>query len=113
VADADLEEVAAQFKVSKQVVWRRLQVCGLISIARYQAKLHKWEHQVRTSRKKPSFGLSPARRCVAQRGRLFASTVLEAKERDLITYSDVADFLSVRVKHLDSIQGLLRAQQNG
>jgi Zn-dependent peptidase ImmA (M78 family)/transcriptional regulator with XRE-family HTH domain len=112
-ADANLEELAERFKVSEQVVWRRLQVCGLISTARYQAKLHRWEHQVRASRKKPSFGLSPARRCVAQRGRLFASTVLEAKERDLITYSDVSDFLSVRVKHLDSIQGLLREQQNG
>jgi hypothetical protein len=39
--------------------------------------------------------------------------VLEAKERDLITYSDVADYLSVRVKHLDRVQGLLREQQNG
>ena len=112
-ADAGLEELAAWFKVSKQVVWRRLQVCGLISTARYQAKLHSWEHQVRVSRKKPSFGVSPARRCVGQKGRPFASMVLEAKERDLITYSDVADYLSVRVKHLDSVQGLLREQQNG
>ena len=108
VADADLEEVAGRFKVSKQVVWRRLQVCGLISTARYQAKLHRWEQQVRASRKKPSFGVSPARRCVGQKGRLFTSVVLEAKERDLITYSDVADYLSVRVKHLDSVQSLLR-----
>src|SRR2546425_2639980 len=30
VADADLEELAWRFKVSKQVVWRRLQICGLI-----------------------------------------------------------------------------------
>ena len=107
-ADAGLEELAARFKMSKQVVWRRLQVCGLISTARYQAKLHSWEHQVATSRKKPSFGVSPARRCVGQKGRLFASMVLEAKEHDLITYSDVADYLSVRVKHLDSVQSLLR-----
>jgi len=112
-ADAGLEELAARFKVSEQVVWRRLQVCGLISTARYRAKLHSWEHQVRTSRKKPSFGVSPARRCVGQKGRLFASMVLEAKEHDLITYSDVADYLSVRMKHLDSVQGLLREQQNG
>jgi len=113
VADADLEQLAARFKVSKQVVWRRLQVCGLISTIRYQAKLRSWEQQVRTSRKKPSFGVSPARRCVGQKGRLFTSVVLEAKERDLITYSDMADYLSVRVKHLDRVQGLLREQQNG
>ena len=113
VADAGLEELAWRYKVSKQVVWRRLQVCGLISTARYQAKLRSWEQQVRVARKKPSFGVSPARRCVGQKGRLFASVVLEAKERDLITYSDVADYLSLRVKHLDSVQDLLREQQNG
>jgi Zn-dependent peptidase ImmA (M78 family) len=109
VADTDLEQLAARFKVSKQVVWRRLQVCGLISTARYQAKLHRWQRQLPGApRKKPSFGVSPARRCVGQKGRLFTSAVLEAKERDLITYSDVADYLSVRVKHLDGVQGLLR-----
>jgi Zn-dependent peptidase ImmA (M78 family)/DNA-binding XRE family transcriptional regulator len=113
VADTELEHLAAWFKVSKQVVWRRLQVCGLISTARYQAKLRSWEQQARVPRKKPSFGVSPARRCVGQKGRLFTSVVLEAKERDLITYSDVADYLSVRVKHLDRVQGLLREQHNG
>jgi Zn-dependent peptidase ImmA (M78 family)/DNA-binding XRE family transcriptional regulator len=114
VSDTELEQLAARFKVSKQVVWRRLQVCGLISTARYQAKLRSWEQQEpKAPRKKASFGVSPARRCVGQKGRLFTSVVLEAKERDLITYSDVADYLSVRVKHLDRVQGLLREQQNG
>jgi Zn-dependent peptidase ImmA (M78 family)/DNA-binding XRE family transcriptional regulator len=114
VADTDLEQLAARFKVSRQVIWRRLQACGLISTARYQSKLHSWERQVpEAPRKKPSFGVSPARRCVGQKGRLLTSAVLEAKERDLITYSDVADYLSVRVKHLDDVQGLLREQQNG
>src|SRR5438046_760234 len=48
-ADAGLEELAARFKMSKQVGWRRLQVCGLMSTDRYSAKLQCWVHQVRMS----------------------------------------------------------------
>jgi hypothetical protein len=54
-----------------------------------------------------SFGLHPARRCVQEKGPRFTSLVLEAKDRELITYSDVADYLSIRMKHLDKVQSLL------
>ena len=52
-------------------------------------------------------GPTPAKRCVQERGEFFAHLVLQAQARDVITYSDVADYLSIRVKHVDKVQALL------
>jgi hypothetical protein len=33
--------------------------------------------------------------------------VLGARERDLITYRDVADYLSLRVQHFDAVEAMV------
>jgi len=104
VDDARLNEIAQRFKVSRQVVLRRLLICGLISRYQYEAKLA--ELQSREKRKHP-FYVHPARRCMMENGRLFVSLALEAREKGLITYSDLADYLSINLKHLDKVQALL------
>jgi len=107
VTDEELEHVAARFKTSRQVIWRRMRLADLVSARKYQGKLKAWEEETPVKRKRSGFAVAPAKRCVRERGRLFTSLVLEAKERDLITYSDVADYLSLRLKHLPKLHTLL------
>jgi len=108
ISDLDLDETAKKYKVSKQVVWRRMQIAGLISFTAYRGRMGQWEKDAKQLPKRKSFGRSsPARRCVESRGPRFAGIVLEAKSRDIITYKDVADFLSVRLRHLGRVESLL------
>jgi hypothetical protein len=46
-------------------------------------------------------------RVVANLGRPYVRTVLDALHSDRITLSDVADYLGVKVKHLPKIEGLV------
>jgi Zn-dependent peptidase ImmA (M78 family)/DNA-binding XRE family transcriptional regulator len=110
ISDIQLERIAARYRVSKQVIWRRMRIIGLISPTRYQTKLKTWEEEEsrKPLRKKPSFGVHPARRSVLQRGPFFTSLVLEARDRDLITHSDVSDYLSIQVKHLDKVRSFVQ-----
>jgi Zn-dependent peptidase ImmA (M78 family)/transcriptional regulator with XRE-family HTH domain len=106
VADSCLNEIARRFKVSRQVVLRRLLICGFISRQRYMDKLE--ELLAHERRQRPGFGLRPSKRCVLENGKLFASLVLEARERELITHSDLADYLSINLKHMGEVEALLR-----
>jgi len=106
VDDYLLYEIASHFKVSKAVILRRLLYCELITRDQYSRAL--LDLQARKKVKGKSFGLPPAKRCVAEGGQFFVSLALEAKERDLVTYSDLADYLSIKVKHLDKLEALLQ-----
>lgn len=100
-----LYDIAGHFKVSKAVILRRLLYCELITRDQYKGELVDLRARKKIERK--GFGLPPAERCVAESGRLFVSLALEAKERDLVTYSDLSDYLSIRVKHLNKLETLL------
>jgi len=100
-----LYDIAGHFKVSKAVILRRLLYCELITRDQYKGELVDLRARKKIERK--GFGLPPAKRCVAESGRLFVSLALEAKERDLVTYSDLSDYLSIRVKHLNKLETLL------
>lgn len=105
VDDNLLYEIASRFKVSKAVILRRLLYCGVITRGQYMSELV--DLQARKMRKGKGFGLPSAKRCVAESGRLFVSLALEAKERELITHSDLSDYLSIKVRHLDKVEALI------
>jgi hypothetical protein len=51
--------------------------------------------------------MSTPKRCITENGRLFTAITLAAKERDSITYSDLADYLAIDLKYLDKVEALL------
>jgi len=106
IDDSCLNEIARRFKVSRQVVLRRLLICEFISRQRYRDKLE--ELLTREKPQRRGFGVPPAKRCISENGRLFVSLALEATERELITYSDLADYLSINLKHIDEVETIIR-----
>lgn len=114
VDDRCLAKVSERFKVSKEVILRRMLIPRLISRQQYQSKLAEWqsrEEPFKKAQKRPSGGVPTPKRCVLNNGRLFVSFVLEAKEQELITYNDLADYLSIKLKHLDEVEALLYKQK--
>lgn len=104
-----LEQVALEFSVSRHVILHRLRTLGLLSRAAFESKLADLESQLTEfARPRRAVRISAAQRCVGMRGQRFVRLVLEAKARDLITYRDVADYLSLRVQHFDDVEAMVR-----
>ena len=107
IDDSLLLEIAGRFRVSTQVVLRRLLICQFINRSQYQVELDELELQKRPPKRKRGFGMPTPKRCITENGRLFTAITLAAKERDSITYSDLADYLAIDLKYLDKVEALL------
>jgi Zn-dependent peptidase ImmA (M78 family) len=102
------QTIATQFKVSDQVALWRLRDLGKVSNKSFQEEMGKCA--ARSNRTKRKIGIvAPAKRCISENGALFISLVTEAKAKGLVTYSDVVDYLDVRLKHLPEIESSLAA----
>jgi len=105
-----LDKLSRRLKVSAEVILLRMLTAHLITRQRYEDTKGYLETQRQKKPKKEKakpIRVSQAQICLQQKGRLFTSVVLQGRHKDLVTYSDVADYLSLRVKHFDSLQLLL------
>jgi len=100
-------EVSRKFKVSQEVVVRRLMTLKLISETQFFEQVERLTAQPK--RKQKGGFVSPAVAALRNCGRRYTKLVLESSERGLITYRDVTGFLSVRLKHLEKIGSLAAA----
>ena len=110
--EGDLRQLARQFKVSREVVLRRLLILDRTSERFYQQKRGEWEVERKKQEKRQRGGKTvPARQCVRQTGVPFTTLVLESAWRERITYRDVSDYLSVGLKHLPAVESLVREER--
>ena len=110
VSDERLVTLSDIFKVSTQVVLRRLLESGFISQEQFRVKQRALEQAIaaRARVKTKGGGPSPARKAVANNGTHFSRLVLNAYYGDVITASDVSRLLGVRLKHLHKIEEYVR-----
>ena len=104
--DEFLVLASRRLKVSRQVVLRRLRDLSPIGSDLYQRTLDALLEEEQQT-KRGGWAVSPEKRCLRQNGKLFTSLVLEARERNLIPYADVADYLSLRLRYLEAVQSTL------
>jgi len=100
--DDELGGLARTYRVSREVVLRRLVILGLASPAFYEQKRIEFQKQYRERRREKGF-VPQSTNILSAAGRPFVRVVLEAFYEDRITASDVSDYLGVRLKHLDRI----------
>ncbi len=107
-----LSELSSCYKVSREVILRRLLILGRTTCEFYEEKRNEWQEELarvpRQVRKRPH----PAKACVRRNGLTFTSTVLDAAQRDLITYRDVSEYLSLDLKHLPRVETLVREESS-
>ena len=105
-----IAKAARLFKVSEEVITRRLLTLGLITKEEYQIQRDKYKAQYRNYRKKlkdSKGGPPPAQIALSNNGVAFTKLVLEGFYSEKATIKDVSDFLSVRDKHLTRIEELI------
>jgi len=106
--DEDLGSLAKLFKVSREVILRRLLSLGRTTVSFYEKKCREWEHERKATVKRRKAWRVPARDCVRNNGVRFTSAVLESARQERITYRDVSDYLSIALKHLPKVEEILQ-----
>ncbi len=113
-SDERLTAAARAFKVSRYVILRRLLVGHHISIQHFRRTMDRWRRtDAAEPRQRRKGAVKPAVQTLSQLGIPFVSLVLDAQARGTITSSDVSDYLSIRLKHLQAVQSLIAAQARG
>jgi len=107
ISPEPLLNVSRKFKVSKHAVLTRMLNLKLISREKYYDESAKLQQEPKSREDEKFFPPAPPQKCIREKGRLFTSLVLENKQKGYITYTDVADFLSIKTKHIDELQSLL------
>jgi Zn-dependent peptidase ImmA (M78 family) len=98
--------IANRYRVSKEVIVRRLLTTGYATQAFYQQKREEYQRQFE-AREEGGF-TTPDVKAVSQAGRRFVQLVLDSYHQDKINTSDVSEYLEVRIKHLDKIEQAVR-----
>ncbi|MDD2756420.1 MAG: XRE family transcriptional regulator, partial [Methanothrix sp.] len=106
-----LGTISNDFKVSKEVILRRLLIAGLTSREFYSLKHNDWmkKEKKQESSKGKSIKRDIPRECLQRNGTPLTSLILDSYRNERITTSDVADYLGIRVKHIPRIEKLLEA----
>lgn len=107
LSDETLKELAKSFKVSQEVILRRLVIFRLSTGDFYKRKRKEWETKAKEGQRKKRWGRqNPPKKCVQENGIPFVSLVLETHREEKITYRDVADYLTIPLKHLPKVEQL-------
>jgi Zn-dependent peptidase ImmA (M78 family) len=108
--DDDLQELAETYRVSREVVLRRLLILGKTNEAFYRRKrrqlLDDFERREEDA-DEPRWGPSPSTTAVIRSGYYFSRLVLSSYAEGAITASDVSRYLGVRMKHVPGIEQMV------
>lgn len=102
--DPVIEGLGRKYKVSEEVILRRLLILGKTTKAFYEKKRAELIQRAEEQREKMRSFLLPHSRAIRDNGGVFTDLVLRAYREETITGSDVADYLGVRLKHLKRIE---------
>ncbi len=106
-----LQGYSSRFKVSKYALLVRMKELNIVK----DIEIGKFVEKTKVSgTKKGRFGrgLTQLQRCKQERGENYVSIVLENLDRGFINTRDALDYLSIRMKYLDSLRDRRRGGKN-
>lgn len=106
-SDARIQVLADFFKVSREVIVRRLTIEGRATQAFYRTKRLQYKEEARASKSPPGGPMPMSRRIIRAVGQPFLRIALDAYYRESISSSDLAELLGARLKHLPAVEMLL------
>ncbi len=106
-SDETISDLANYFKVSREVVVRRLVILGRATDDFYRQKRLQYARERAAAGKSTGGPMPMSRRIIRAIGQPFARIVLDAYHREAISSSDLAEMLGARLKHLRAVEDLL------
>jgi Zn-dependent peptidase ImmA (M78 family)/DNA-binding XRE family transcriptional regulator len=108
-ADADIEELARHFSVSREALLRRLLTFGLTTTTFYEKKRGEYRKEYE-NRPKSRAIVTPPVNALSLLGRPLVGLVIASLDAGRITTADAADYLGVRLKHIPTLASALSRQ---
>jgi Zn-dependent peptidase ImmA (M78 family) len=105
--DETISDLAEFFKVSREVIVRRLAVLRLATNDFYRQKRQQYAREREAAGASSGGPLPMPRRILRAVGQPFARIALDAYHREAISGSDLAELLGARLKHLPAVEELL------
>jgi Zn-dependent peptidase ImmA (M78 family)/transcriptional regulator with XRE-family HTH domain len=102
-SEDDIEYLSKRFRVSREVIVRRLLVAGLATEEFYREKRAEYAKQFKATTRTTGFA-PPYALALSRAGDSFSRLVLAGYASEKLTSSDVSDLLEVRLKHLPRIE---------
>jgi len=108
-----LNRLSRKYKVSKSMLLYAMYKQDFINKNEFERKLDNYKPSKKDQKKKKetkqSGGISQDRRCLREMGNKFVSIVANNYDKNLITYTDALNFLSVKSRNFDKV--LAKAKQ--
>ncbi len=102
-----IKRLSKRYKVSREVVVRRLLTHEMVTQNFYMAKRDQYDRELRDDRLNARGFAPPHIKAVTSAGWAYSSLVLRGYEQRHLTGGDVSDYLGVRLKHLPRIKAVL------
>lgn len=103
-SDTDIRRLARRYSVSREAFVRRLLTLRKTDESFYRRKREELIEEYRRKREEQKGFAPPDAVALARAGDYFTRVVLDSYHREYITSADVADYLDVKLKHLDTIE---------
>jgi Zn-dependent peptidase ImmA (M78 family)/transcriptional regulator with XRE-family HTH domain len=103
-SDDDLTMLAKRYNVSREAFLRRLLTLGKTTADFYRQKRQQFIEENRLRRQRADGFAPPDAVAVGRAGNFFTRLVLESYHRERITSGHVAEYLDVKLKHLQNIE---------
>lgn len=100
-----LKRLARTFRVSREVIVRRLLTTGKTKSSFYERKRLQYASELKIATKG---GPPPPVLAIARAGRFFTTVVVRSYTEGRITSADASDFLSLRLRHLPEVMKSIR-----
>jgi Zn-dependent peptidase ImmA (M78 family) len=104
-----VKSIAQHFRVSPEVIYRRLMTVGILEEAEYQAKRNELikgfeEYKERKKFRDKDFNIPHYIKVLSANGRAYSHFILENLHANRISYADAADYLDTNSRHLAKIE---------
>lgn len=104
-SDDEIAELANKYWVSREVLLRRLLICGKTTTEFYRKKRQEYEKEYKKhiGRRKEGFP-PPHRMAISTVGPFFVRLALNSYYQEKISAGDLADFLNIKLRHMGRIE---------
>ena len=103
----DVRIISTRFKVSQEVIYRRLVSIGVITNAQYEQKrgeLIKDFEEYKKKQKPKKMAIPQFRKIISTNGIAYSSFILESLHSQKITIADAADYLGTNSRHIFDVE---------
>ena len=97
-----LQDMARDFKVSKEVILRRLLILGLTTNEYYRSKHEEWKSKYKEPFRRGK--KNEIKICIQERGKKYVSMVFGAYKQNKIDNMSVADYLGVKLDKISKVE---------